>query len=215
MNVGTIRVAPEKIQTTKVVLQPASWLANIDFIKHLILANDVLISILGEQGCGKTTFASLLKTALPPQIIPCMMVASPLFDQALFLQQLGVLLGISGASSISSYVELCNESEMHTLLVIDDAHYLPAPFIEALLDALQQQGRGGHFHVCLVSDFSLVPTLNKLAEDTYIDVIHSIESGLLNESETKSYVVKNVPAHPGAEELITDERINQFYHLTD
>jgi DamX protein len=215
VDIGTIRVAPAEIQATKKVLQPASWLANIDFITHLILANDVMISVLSEKGSGKTTFSSLLSTSLPPQIKPYLISANPLFDSSVFLQQLDVLSGGMGALSISNFIAQCNEHESHALLVIDDAHYLSAPFIEDLLDGLQQQGRGGHFHVCLVSDFSLVPTLNNLADDTYADMIHSIELGLLNESETKTLVIQNMLARPGAEKLITDERINQFYQLTE
>ncbi len=181
MSVGTIRALPEKAGAANVRLKPVSWLAKIDFIAHLVLdnnlANNVLISILGEQGSGKTTFATLLQTELFPKIKSCVFAASPLFDRAICLQQMGVLLGISGDPSISSFIEHSNAQKTHTVLVIDDAHHLPVAFIEDILKALQQQGRGGYFHVCLVSGFSLVPILNKLAQGTYTDMIHSIEPG--------------------------------------
>ncbi len=213
MSVGTLRVVPEKVIINKVILKPVSWLAKSELIKHLVLNNNVLISLLGEKNSGKTTFANLLKTDLSPQIKSRVIAANAVFNQEDFLQQLGVLLNIGGEPSLSNIVAQMNEQQSHQLLIIDDAHYLSEAFIEDILNALQQQGDSGYFHVCLVSGFSLVPTLNKLAETQYTDMIHSIELGTLSEGETKAYVVQNVL--PQLNAMITDDRIKQFYQLTE
>ena len=215
MSVGRIRISPKKVATAKVVLKPASWLAKIDFVAHLILENNVMISLLGEQGSGKTTFATLLQTELNAQIKPYSFLATPSLDRSTLLRQFGALLDGADESSMASLIAQYGLKKEHVLFIIDDAQHLPVVLIEEILSELKQQGSGGYFHVCLVSDFSLVPTLNKLAQDTYIDMIHSIEPGPLSESEIKTYVVQNVLPLPGAENLITDERVQQFYQLTE
>ena len=215
MSVGTMRVISENEEIAHVVLNPASWVAKSDFINRLILNNNVLICLLGEKNSGKTTFVNLLKMDFAPQIKSTLITADPLFDRTALLQELSVSLGIKGDLSISNFITKINELKNHRLLIIDDAHHLSAIFIEEILKGLQLQGTGGYFHVCLVSDFSLVPSLNVLAQSTYLDMIHSIELGTLSESETKAYVVQNVLTQLDAEKIITDERIKQFYQLTE
>jgi DamX protein len=215
MSTGTIRVAPVIAPIVKEALRPASWIASIDFIKQLILDNNILISLLGEQGSGKTTFVSVLQALLPSKIKSCSIVVDATFEPAAFLQQLGELLNISDDFSISHFITQKNKQKTHTLLIIDDAHFLSAEFIEEILCALQQQGKDSHFHICLVSNFALVSCLNKLAQDTYMDMIHSLELGTLNESETKTYLLQNMNPLPGTEKIVTDERVKQFFQLTE
>lgn len=206
-----------KAQTSNVVFKPDSWLATMNFVKHLVLNNNVMIAILGEQGSGKTTFSHLLHEELGPQA-PHMksyrITASPLFNRVFFLQQLKDLLGSDGDASISNFIAMGLEQKSHILLIIDDAQYLSAVFIEELLGEVHQLGNNSYFHVCLVSDFSLVPTLNKLALNLYKDSIHSIELGALSENETKRYLLQKVMPRQNIEKRVTDERVKQFYQLT-
>ena len=214
MSDGTIRVLPERAQVVNEVFKPVSWLPKIDFIQRLILNNHVLISLLGESGSGKTTFVHLLHEELSSQIKPYIIDASPSFDRTEFLVQARDLLAFSGKPSLCSFLAQSKEQEFHVLLIIDDAHNLSPVFIEELLKELQQ-GSDNHFHVLLASDFSLVNILNALGQDTYQDMIHSIELGPLSETETKSYVVQNLLPSPVAEKILTDKRIKQFCQLTE
>lgn len=215
MRVGKKRVVLDKKGVPDVVLKPVSWLANIDFVAQLIVANNVLISCVGEQGGGKTTFATLLQKELSSRINSHLITANALFDRTFFLQQLGILLENDSDLSLAGFVEQSDAKEAHTLVIIDDAHYLSIDFIEEILCALKQQRSHCYFHVCFVSESSIVPALNKLAQDKFVDMLHSIELGALSENETKAYVIQNVLTLPGADNLITDERVKQFYQLTE
>ena len=215
MNVGRIRALPEQASPQKVLLKPVSWMAKIELIAHLTVENNVMLSLLGDEGSGKSTFIQVLETALPPHIKPVVFVASHLPERDAFLQELRGVLGIDGEASWSDFIAESKAQQVHTLLIIDNAQHLPIVFIRDILDAIKQQGHSSYFHVCLVSDFSLVPDLNKLVEDTYHDMIHSIEVGVLSEAETKTYVQQNTKSLPGAENTITDERLKQFYELTE
>ncbi len=199
----------------KVVLKPASWLLNFEAIKALVFKNNVLFSLSGKEDSGKSTFAGLLIEALAPTIQTTFITTSPLFNRSSFLQQLGGLLQSSGEPSIEHFIEQSTENGKHTLVVIDDAHYLTMDFIEDILKALQKEGAQCFFHVCLVSSLALLPGLHQLAQQAYQDMVHTIDLGALNESETKTYVIQNMLPLPNAENIITDERVKEFYTLTE
>ncbi len=206
-----LSVAP----VVKPIFKPVSWLKKIDFVKRMILDNNVLISLLGEPGRGKTTFAKLLQDSLPAHIQSFNVSAGLTFDRHAFLERLSVLLESDAVTSIADVVAQSNDKKSHTLLIIDDAHHLPADFIEEILEAIKPQGNSGYFHVFIISDFSLMPVLNRFAEEKYTDMIHSIEVGPLNEGETKSYVIQQLLALMGVEKTVTDERVKQFHQLTE
>lgn len=208
------RVLKDKSLAGHCMLKPISWLAQVASVQQLITEHSLLLSFLGEQGSGKTTFASLLHTELLPHVHACVMLATPLFDKNIFLSDLSGLLFSKSAMSLSEIAATCNRERHATLLVIDEAQYISVDFIEDMLKVLQKQGKGAYFHVCLLSDYALVPALNKLVKDAYPDMIHSMELGALSESETKIYVTKQLTPQKGIEKIITDERIKQFYQLT-
>lgn len=217
MNRGFISAVPEQKSADSVMIKPAAWLNKIDFVKQLILSNNILISFLSEEGSGKTTFAHMLQADLdlPPAIQSFLMSASPKVNRVQLLNELGLLIDSSSKSSMAELVAHNNDLKTHLLVVIDDAHFLPASLIGELLQALHAQTEAVFFHVCLMGDVSLAPCLNQLANGSYVDMIHNIELGLLTENETKTYVMQNMMPAPGAEKMITDERMAQFYQLTE
>ncbi|WP_412754115.1 AAA family ATPase [Legionella londiniensis] len=213
MNSGLNQFKAEQNNASEAIYKPASWITKIAFINHLIKGNNnVLLAVLGEQGGGKTTFAHLLKANIDEQIKTYFVAASPLFDHAFFLSQLGLILNHQGDHSIRGYIEQSQNAKTHTLIIIDDAHYLSEEFIQDLIHALQEQGTSCYFHVCLISNYSILRTLNKAGKDLNQDMIHSIELGSLSESEAKDYIRYRLLSRLG---FLTDERLKQFYELTD
>lgn len=209
-----VQILPEKALAKVALFKPDSWLTTIDFITNLVLENNILTAILGEQGNGKTSFTHILQAELAPQINAHIIKAGPLFNRSFFLQQLNDLLGMEGEPLFSNFIARSQQEKSHGLLIIDDAQFLSAVFIEELLGELQLQGKSAYFHVCLVSDFSLVPVLNKLAQNIYKDMVHSIELGALSENETKSYLLQYLTPRQNVEKKVTDLRVKQFYQLT-
>jgi DamX protein len=215
MSVEDIKIAPRIAAAPRTMLKPSSWMNIIDFIQRLILDKKSLISLVGEQGSGKTTFIDLLQKELSPQIESCVITAESNFDRTVFLKQLTASIDVEGDLSIANFIARSNKQKTHTLLIIDNVHYLPIAFIEEILNELQTQEEDARFHVCLVVSASLTTTLNKLIQEKYPHMLHSIELGALTEEETKIYVEQNIQSRAGVEKVITHERIKQFYELTD
>ncbi len=214
MSDGVIRAAVEQTYDTHDIFKPISWLTKIEFINQLVLGNNLLISVLGEHGSGKTTFSNMLYSMASSEINPYLLSASPLFTREYYLAEVAAQLHYHGDLSIAGVIEHCNTQQKRTLIIIDDAHYLPEDFISEILGALRLQDEQGCFNICLVSNRSMIPTLNKLALDNE-DMIHSIELGPLTERETKTYIEERLSKRQGTDVEVTDQQINQFYQLTE
>lgn len=214
MSVETISATLSNEEHTKTTFMPASWLKKIEFIKRLISDNNLLIALLGEEGSGKTTFFNHMCAGLP-EFLSFRLTAKPLFDESQLETQFCRLLKGAEGSTLGMVIAQYSAEKKHVLVIIDDAHFLTIKFIETLLQAIKQQGDGVYFHVCLAADFSLVKTLNYLAEDKYRDLIHSVELGPLTEAETRKYVEDYFLNHPHMVQEITLEQHKAFYQLTE
>ena len=113
-----------------------------------------------------------------------------------------------------SIVSQINERNAYVLLVIDNAQYLPESLVRELIIAIKSQGDFGFFHLCLISDYSLVATLNNLVTDQFSDLIYNIELGLLSESETITYVQQRAITTHLINKPLTDIQCKRFYQLT-
>lgn len=198
------------------IFKPSAWLTKIDFINHLILFNNALITVLTEEGGGKTTFCELLQTSLDSQIKSHLLKATPPFSQTDVLAQLATLLHLRTDTELSfaNLIQQVNERKAHVVVIIDDAQHVADNFLYELLTELKQQGEQCFFHLCLVSDFSLVASLNKLEAASLDNLIHRIEPGALTEMETKTYVLSKLSSPKRIDLTMSDKRLEQFYQLT-
>ncbi|HHF7345852.1 TPA: AAA family ATPase [Legionella feeleii] len=200
----------------KHVFKPSSWLTKIDFINHLVLFNNKMLTVLAEQGGGKTTFIGLLQAGLDTSIKSHVMTATAPFSQTDFLAQLAAIFHLrdDAEPTIANILHQINERKAHVLVIIDEAQHLPDVLLQDILIALQQQKETNFFHFCLVSDFSIVASLNKLKADSFEPLIHTLEPGVLTESEMKTYLLHSLPAPKRLDKTMTDKRLGQFYQLT-
>ncbi len=200
----------------KNIFKPGAWLTKIDFINHLILFNNALIAVLAEAGGGKTTFIELLQAGLDSQIKSQVIKAVPPFTQASLLVQLATMFHLRTDSelTIANIIQQINERKAHVLLIIDDAQHVPDAFLQETLLVLKQQGEQCFFHICLISDFSLAASLNKLEADSLGSMIHRFEPGALTETETKTYLLNSLPTLKRIDQTMSDKRLEQFYQLT-
>ncbi|KTD16416.1 AAA family ATPase [Legionella jordanis] len=203
------------IPPAKDIFKPASWLNKIDFINHSVLFNNVLITVLAETGGGKSTFIELLMSGLDSQIKAHVIKIKPPFSQENFLNELAGIFHLRTETMATprSLVQQINERKAHTLIVVDDAHHLSDEFLQNILMEISQQEQP-YFHLCLVSDFSIVAALNKLEGTALANLIQTLEPGALTEAETKSYLLSNLPAPRRLDQSMSDKRLEQFYQIT-
>ena len=216
MKVGKIQPDVAAVNQPRTLFKPGSWVSKIDFINHLILFNNVLITVLSEKEGGKTSFSTLLQNNLDQQIKSISMTVTPPCNIEEIINDIASQLHLNNDSqtNIASIVAQINERKAHVLLVIDDAQHLPEPFIKEVMLAIKGQEDFGFFHLCLVSDYSVVAALNTLAVDQFNNLIHTIELGALNESETRTYVLQRAMNAHLINRPLSDLQYKQFYQLT-
>ncbi|HEM0294763.1 TPA: SPOR domain-containing protein, partial [Legionella pneumophila] len=90
----------------------------------------------------------------------------------------------------------------------------PESFIKEVMIIIKNQEDFGFFHLCLISDYSIVATLNNLAVEPFNNLIHTIELGALSETETRTYVLQRAMASHLINRPLSDAQFKQFYHLT-
>lgn len=216
MNNGTIQLETGAVNQPRTLFKPSSWLAKIDFINHLILFNNVLITVLSEKEGGKTSFSTLLQNNLDQQIKSVAMTVQPPCDRQEIINHIAAQLHLNhdAETNIQSIVAQVNERKAHVLLIIDNAQHVPESLIKEAMLAIKNQGDFGFFHLCMVSDYSVVATLNHLANEQFNNLIHSLELGPLNESETRTYVLQRAMTARLINRPLSDTQFKQFYQLT-
>lgn len=200
----------------KVLFKPGSWLAKIDFINHLILFNNVLVTVLSEKEGGKTSFGTLLQNNLDQQIKSASIVVKPPYHKENLIKDIAAQLHLNydENTDIITIVKQINEQKSHVLLLIDDAQYLPDSLIQEALFAIKSQENYSFFHLCFLADYSIVASLNHLGASLGDSFIHTIELGTLNESEARTYVSQRAMASHLISKPLSDAQIKQFYQLT-
>jgi septal ring-binding cell division protein DamX len=213
-------VAPDSddISKTRLLCKPSSWLINIDFINHLVLFNNVLTVVLAENKGGKTSFINILQERLDLQIKSCIIKAQAPCDKGELVQTVSnafhLKVDADKPMDMHSLVKQLNERKAHALLIIDDAHFLTEAWLKEMMEAIQQQEESSFFHLCLVSDFSIVASLNRLATTDTTQLIHTIELGSLTLNETKTYVIQTMASNRQADIAYSDDELNQLYKKT-
>lgn len=215
MNPGVSKL-DENEKVEQAMFKPRSWLLKIDFINHLVLFNNLLITVLAEKDGGKTSFGKLLQSNLDKNIKSVAMTAKAPCDRQEMMQQVVSKLHLNNEMNInfSSIVAQVNERKAHVLMIIDDAHYLPEDLLQELLFAIKEQGDFGFFHICLISDYSVVATLNQLVIEPLKQLVHTVELGSLSESETRTYVLQRALLANLIDKPLTEQQFKRLYQLT-
>lgn len=213
---GNTQLGAASITQPRILFKPNSWLAKIDFINHLILFNNVLITVLSEKMGGKTTFSTLLQNNLDQQIKYISTTVEAPCNREAFINTICSQLHLNHDehTDFELIARQVNERKAHVLLIIDEAQNLPESMIKELLLVIKGQEEFGFLHICLVSDYSLVATLNELAVEQFNNLIHTIEIGLLSESETRTYVLQRAMTTRLINRPLTDSQFKQFFQLT-
>lgn len=136
----------------RTLLKPESWLSKIEFINHLILFNNTLITVLSEKAGGKTSFASLLQENLDPQINPLVITIKAPCNREGIISSIADQFHLKQDehTDMSSLVAQINERRAHVLLMIDDAQHLPEVFIKEVMLAIKNQ-ENFNFFICVYS----------------------------------------------------------------
>lgn len=198
------------------LFKPGSWLAQIDFMNHLTLSNNVLITVLAEPQGGKSSFCAVLIGHLDKQITPQMCKATASCEAEQLLEHIVTQLHFDKekVTSVELLAEQITATQKQHLIIIDDAQHVPESFIKDCMLATKKQGDRGFFHLCLVSDYSLSDSLDNLSKDAFNNLIHKIDLGPLSENETKTYLLQRATSTNLLSLPLPEANVKEFFQNT-
>lgn len=196
--------------------KPATWLARIHFINHLIRFNNVLMAVIAEKQGGKSTFIRVLQAELDPCVKSCVFMADAAFSAAAFFTQVINAFDLQKANALhwDNLIEQINAEGVHRLVIIDDAQHVPLPFIQVALQHIKNHQGTNYFHLCLVGDFALAGVLNQLEKLDFTDLIHTMEPGSLSEIESRTYLLARRQHAQQGNKHLSPAQIQSFHFVT-
>jgi len=203
---------------------PPRWEQYFDLLYYLCNSNNVLLSITGVKGSGKTTFMRQFLSQLGENTSVYQLSAKPNFS----IEQLNASLikgfdlpqpaGENWEEKLDSHVEHLQEKSQLCLLVIDDAHRLPEPTMKALLYLIKLQSESQmRLHILLLGEPVLKETLALLVEsEGERELVHRVTLEPFTFEETVRYIKHQLVATglPAAIPL-SDGMLERIHNLSE
>lgn len=167
-----------------------------DILNYLSRSNNVLMTIIANKGVGKTMFLKqfLAQTDDSIQIQQLLGSRQIGFNQLIDVIEKGFSISAPQTDNQEEKLDQLLTSfqlqERRCLLVIDDAHLLPAETLNALIYFVKHQSESQmQFHILLSGQPLLMDTLSQLSEsDTDQELIHKLDLSTFSAEETQGYI---------------------------
>jgi DamX protein len=166
--------------------------AQLDEVIHLCQFGGNVVSLLGDNGAGKSVFLAEAQRELAETSHCCiidsslMMNADDIFRQIISQLELPITLSSNTGEMLIALRKSMSDSDLHrVVIIIDDADNLIEPILSALL-SLFQGAHGGQFHLLLSGDKNLIERLDAMG---IVDVlIYDIHLSPFSLGETNDYI---------------------------
>jgi DamX protein len=170
----------------------------LNMLYHLAQNSDLLLAVTGEQGSGKTTLLQHFIDMGDQSWRSCVIDANAMMNPEQLLVQIAEGFGLpqdsvnfgSGIEMLKKRLIEMKRSELISILIIDDAHELPAASLTMLMKLSELSDENEVLlRIVLFSEPRLVEILNASSlKDVRYRVTHTLEMPALNEQETINYV---------------------------
>jgi type II secretory pathway predicted ATPase ExeA/septal ring-binding cell division protein DamX len=178
------------------------WEQSFDLIHYLCQEANVVLTVTGGKGYGKTTFLRHFISHFGDTLRVCQLAASPNLDVAGLIAALTRDFALPNPTGETIEEQLDEQlsqlqySPELCLVTIDSAHRLSDDTLQALLYLIAQQSENQmRLHVLLLGETSLKERLEKLAEQNgEKDICHYVALEPFDVAETKQYLTQRMTA---------------------
>ncbi len=191
--------------------KPASWLAKIDFINQLVITTNVWVLVVGEQGCGKTSFAQLLCQQAAQKTSAHYFEITQDFSERSFVSQLSQQLNMPGADALEHLMASIQQQQQSVFLILDDADRLPGEFLNKLMQLTQSYGSKCCLHICMLGTKALLKEASSIQVNSKEESLHSVELPPFSQKEMKEYLLHRLINLP---EYISKDKFKAFFDET-
>lgn len=171
---------------------------HLNMLYHLAQNSELMLVVTGVQGSGKTSLLQHFIDMGDETWRSCVIDANAMMNPEQLLIQIAEGFGLPQDSvNFDNGIEMLNKrliemkrSELVSILVIDDAHELPAASLTMLMKLSElSDDHEGLLRFVLFSEPQLVEILNASSlKDVRYRVTHTLEMPALSEQETINYI---------------------------
>ena len=171
---------------------------HLNMLYHLAQNSELMLVVTGVEGSGKTSLLQHFIDMGDETWRSCVVDANSMMNPEQLLIHIAEGFGLPQDSvNFGNGLEMLNKrlvemkrSELVSILVIDDAHELPAASLTMLMKLSELSDENeGLLRFVLFSEPQIVEILNASAlKDVRYRVTHTLEMPLLGEQETKNYI---------------------------
>lgn len=179
----------------------------LDLLQHLAEYADLLLLVKGEAGVGKTALLEQLLKRARDNWRVCRIDATPLTTTHQLLVLLGAQLGLEGDQGsaddlrerIAQRLRNLQAGGQIALLVVDDAHVLAEPVLEAILQLYGLRGPNGKLlRVLLLAEPQIERSLSSPRLSAMRrQVTHTLDVPPLSEDQAAAYVAHRLGVDDG------------------
>lgn len=172
------------------------WEQYFDLINYLISSSNVLITVTGVKGIGKTIFKQQYIAQLEASTQLCDIFASSALDEpklcALLVKNFGLSPPVQG-DSLQEQFEFLTIQLQHCsslcLLIIDDAHHMSEKTLNILISIIKQQSEAQmRLHILLLGLPELKEMIDRNLDSHEQELVHQLVLENLNREATQSYI---------------------------
>ncbi|MGQ0658653.1 MAG: AAA family ATPase [Chromatiales bacterium] len=203
-------------------LLTAALTQRVDLIRHLVDFSRQIIVVVGEEGSGKTTLLHHLLGTTPEYWRVAKVNADPMCDADALLKRLGAELGLNlserGAieervNAFKHYLETARRSLLVPVMLVDDAHLLPADSLLLLLRLAEPESDAPHLRVALFWDPRVTRLLGSPQLAAFKDSLtHTVEMPLFALEDTANYIATHwPPADDESSPLLNEEYLREVH----
>jgi DamX protein len=191
----------------------------LDLIRHLIEFSRQILLVVGEEGSGKTSLLCHLRDNTPDNWRVATLTSEPMGGAATVIDTLAETFGLQIDSSedfeqrvqgILTYLRSARQAQMVPVILVDDAHLLPADALLLLLGLAQPEHEAANLRVVLFCD----PRIDRMLGSPQLQafkqsILHTVEMPSFTEDDAAAYVTRFTPGGGAPDEERVRDILNR------
>ncbi|MCG3201447.1 MAG: Cell division protein DamX [Gammaproteobacteria bacterium] len=204
-------------------LLTAALSQRIDLIRHLIDFSRQIVLVMGDEGSGKTSLLHHLHATAAENWRVAKVNADPMCDAEALIKRLGAEFDLNfterddlerRTEGFSTFLATMRRALLVPVVVVDDAHLLPADALLLLLRLAQPESEAPHLRVALFCDSRMTRTLGSPQLHAFKDtLLHTVEMAPFTLEDTMRYLATHWAAVDPDGDPILDEGYVREVHV--
>ncbi len=204
-------------------LLTAALAQRIDLIRHLIDFSRQIVLVMGDEGSGKTSLLHHLHATAAENWRVAKVNADPMCDADALIKRLGAEFDLHFTerddlerrlAGFSTFLATARRALLVPVVLVDDAHLLPADALLLLLRLAQPESEAPHLRVALFCDSRMTRLLGSPQLHAFKDsLVHTVEMAPFTLEDTTRYLATHWAAVDPDNDPILDEGYVREVHV--